>query len=87
MPAAVYITRPAQRQLRALPPEVQTHVRTALDTLAANPLPSGSRKIVGTENTYRIRIGDYRVVYTLDEAASTVMVTRVGHRRDVYRGL
>ncbi len=55
--------------------------------LANNPRPSGSVKLAGGSNLYRIRIGDYRVVYRIDDAHQLVEITIVAHRREVYRGL
>jgi mRNA interferase RelE/StbE len=53
--------------------------------LAGEPLPHGSEKLTGSERTYRIRIGDYRVVYELFRDAKIVVIQRVRHRKDVYR--
>jgi len=53
--------------------------------LAVEPRPPGSEKLAGSATLYRIRQGDYRIVYTIDDAARRVEVTKVGHRRDVYR--
>ena len=54
-------------------------------TLAENPRPSGCRKLTGLKNDWRIRIGDYRVLYEIDEKAKVVKIMRVRHRREVYR--
>ena len=53
--------------------------------LADEPRPHGSTKLAGASDAYRIRVGDYRVLYTVDDAVVRVLVIRVGHRRDVYR--
>jgi mRNA interferase RelE/StbE len=55
-----------------------------IEGLAANPRPSGCRKLRGYKDLWRIRIGDYRVVYIIDDDRKTVSVTRIAHRRDVY---
>jgi len=57
---------------------------TKLDGLAANPRPSSCRKLHGYKDLWRIRVGDYRVVYIIDDDRKMVSVTRVAHRRDVY---
>ncbi len=57
----------------------------ALQGLASNPRPVGSVKLAGSDRTYRIRIGDYRVIYEVLDAVLLVDVIRIGHRRDVYR--
>jgi mRNA interferase RelE/StbE len=54
-------------------------------TLAENPRPSGCRKLTGLKNDWRIRIGEYRVLYEIDERAKAVRIMRVRHRREAYR--
>lgn len=58
-----------------------------IDALQHDPRPSGVRKIMGSDRDYRIRIGDYRVVYQIDDRARTVLICGVGDRKDIYRGL
>lgn len=72
------------RQFRSLPRTVQKRVRPHISTLAENPRAPGSRKLVG-ENDYRIRVGDYRVIYEIDDPSSVVTITAVLHRKDAYR--
>lgn len=60
-------------------------IASAIDALADDPRPSGCKKLVGSEHTYRIRVGDYRIVYDIQGAKLVVSVIRVRHRRDVYR--
>jgi len=60
-------------------------VLRAAETLASNPRPDGCRKLQGSENALRIRIGDYRIVYTVDDVILIVAIERVQHRREVYR--
>lgn len=57
----------------------------AAETLADNPRPDGCRKLQGSENAFRIRVGDYRVIYTVDDAVLIAAIERVRHRREVYR--
>ncbi len=64
---------------------MHTRIQRAIDSLANNPRRRGSVRIVGTNDQWRIRVGDYRVLYTVDDEARQVIVLRVGHRRDVYR--
>ena len=80
----VEIARAAFRDLAALPHSMRSRTRDAIDGLADEPRPFGSLKLTGREG-YRLRIGDYRVLYEIDDSASTVAVTRVLHRRDAYR--
>lgn len=56
-----------------------------VEPLAHNPRPDGSRKLQGSDDAYRIRVGDYRVIYTVGDAVHIVAVERVRHRREVYR--
>ncbi len=56
-----------------------------MDALAANPRPKGVKKLTGLDNLYRIRAGDYRIVYQIRDDRLIVLVVRIGHRKDVYR--
>ena len=75
----------ARKQIARLPKADQRRVMVAIADLAEAPRPDGARKIVGAENAYRIRVGDYRIVYEIVDRVLTVYVVRVGHRKDVYR--
>jgi mRNA interferase RelE/StbE len=75
----------AARELAVLPKSIQQRIKTKIDSLALNPHPPGSAKMEGAGNVYRIRIGDYRVVYSIDRGELIVLVIRVRHRREVYR--
>jgi mRNA interferase RelE/StbE len=81
----ILLEQSAERDLRRLSPEIHDRVIRALQRLAGNPRPAGCRKLTGTANDWRIRVGDYRVVYDVDDTARTVRVNRVRHRREVYR--
>lgn len=74
----------AQRELASLPVEVFRRIRHAIRQLSSEPRPPGSRKLTGRSG-WRIRVGAYRVVYEISDAAASVTVLHVGHRRDVYR--
>jgi mRNA interferase RelE/StbE len=77
--------RSAAKELKTLPRATLLRVLEAVDTLATDPRPRNARKLTGSERTYRIRVGDYRVLYTVEDDMLTVEVVRVGHRRDAYR--
>lgn len=78
--------RPAAlRALESLPRPIQRRVRAAIDALAYQPLPPGVKKLRVPQGWFRIRIGDYRVVYDVQHERLVVLVLRVGHRREVYR--
>lgn len=81
----VLIERRVERELRRLPRAVFRRIVRAMAGLAENPRPSGCRKLAGTENDWRIRVGDYRVVYEIVDAEKAVRVMYVRHRRDVYK--
>jgi len=73
------------KALQRLPRSAFPAVLTAIVALADDPRPSGVRKLVGSERDWRIGIGEYRVVYEIDDAADRIVVMVVAHRRDVYR--
>ncbi|MCP4601934.1 MAG: type II toxin-antitoxin system RelE/ParE family toxin [Proteobacteria bacterium] len=75
----------AERALKKLSYDVRKRIFKALVSLENNPRPSGVKKLKGDLDLYRIRLGDYRVVYQIRDAVLVVVVVRVGHRRDVYR--
>jgi len=70
-----------------LPKAVLRRVDSAILALATNPHPPGSRKLQGEEDLYRVRVGDYRVIYRIEEDRLVVVVVNVGNRRDIYRSL
>lgn len=76
--------RSAARELRKLPREAVSRILQAVEELSADPYPTGVRKLVGSEQTYRIRVGDYRVVYSVFSSTLIIQIIRVGHRKDVY---
>jgi mRNA interferase RelE/StbE len=82
---AVFYRPGALRDLRKLPPEPQRALHLAAEGLASDPRPVGCRKIAGSENRWRLRVGDYRLVYEVDDRAAQVLIVAVGHRREVYR--
>ncbi len=75
----------AGRELHRIDPQMVPKVVAAIRALAEQPRPLGTRKLAGSEQTYRIRIGDYRVVYSVDDQERIVLVDRVRHRKDAYR--
>ncbi len=75
----------AARAFRNLAPDVQRRLDPAIRALAENPRPPGCVKLSGEDSLWRIRMGDYRVLYQVRDAALLVLVVRVGHRREIYR--
>jgi mRNA interferase RelE/StbE len=83
MPYQILIRKTAQKQLDKLPDETAELLLDAIETLATNPRPSGCKKLKGRSG-YRIRKGDYRIIYDVHDNVLTVDVIAVGHRRDIY---
>lgn len=81
----VDIARRAVKALAALPRREQQRIRAAIDLLADNPRPPGCVAMTGEAHAYRVRVGDYRIIYEVLDDRLVVQVVRVGHRRDVYR--
>lgn len=77
----------ALKEISTLSVKLQARVMEAIGTLAHTPRPVGVQKLKSVENGYRIRVGDYRVLYYIEDRIVTVTVFRVGNRREVYRGL
>ncbi len=82
---SIQFAESAARSLARLPTAVRVRITTKIDALADNPHPAGTRKMKGDEHAYRLRVGDYRVVYDIVEDIVVVLILRVGHRKDVYR--
>ncbi|MDP3971367.1 MAG: type II toxin-antitoxin system RelE/ParE family toxin [Candidatus Nanopelagicales bacterium] len=75
----------AIRDLKKLDRAGRHRVQTAIDLLATEPRPPGARKLSGGTNEWRVRTGDYRIIYEVDDRIVTVLVLALGHRRDIYR--
>lgn len=87
MPTYAVLYKPsAEKSLRKLPTGVQKRIVAATDALTDNPRPHGCVKLAGADNLWRIRVGVYRVVYTIQDEKLIVLVVRIGHRGDIYRG-
>ena len=78
------IKQSAQKELDALAETIFTRIDRKILALADNPRPSGCKKLRGYKDQWRIRSGDWRVLYIIDDAAKLVSITRVAHRREVY---
>lgn len=80
----IFIERYAQKQIMRLDKQVIPVIKAAIEQLADNPRPHGYKKLKG-EDAYRIRVGDYRIIYEIDDEKITVIVVSAGHRKSVYR--
>ncbi len=83
---SIEIKKSATREIEALPLPARRRIVERIGRLAENPRPRGCEKLAGGER-YRVRQGDYRIVYSVEDALLVVWVVKVGNRRDVYRGL
>jgi mRNA interferase RelE/StbE len=83
----IQIAPAAERQLRKLPPQAQVKIVKTFETLASNPRPAGVEKLSADPRFWRVRAGDYRVIYFIDDGARLVIVLVVRHRKDAYRDI
>jgi mRNA interferase RelE/StbE len=81
----VLIERTAEHDLKSLPINLFDRIVPRIKALADNPRPAGCHKLTGSKNDWRIRIGDYRVLYEIDDARKRVRIFRIRHRREAYR--
>ena len=75
----------ALRQLKQLSKQTQKQIQRKIENLKENPLPTGVKKLIGSKNLYRIRVGDYRIIYTIESEKFIVLIIIIGHRREIYR--
>jgi mRNA interferase RelE/StbE len=84
-PYSIDVAPRAERQFRKLSREVQVRLASKIDALAGTPRPRGVEKLEDEENLYRIRVGDYRIVYEISDEKRSIVIAKIGHRREVYR--
>jgi len=75
----------ALRRLEELPREAQKHIAAKIEALRDNPFPAGCKKLRGEANLWRLRAGDYRVIYQIHSHVLTILIINIGHRREIYR--
>lgn len=80
----VEIELAAAKQLRKIERQFQVRIYRTIKALADEPRPSGCVKMAGMDDSWRVRVGDYRIVYVVADSINVVTVTKVGHRRDIY---
>lgn len=85
MKYTVIIKKTAQKQILSFPKIYYEKVRKAVLALETNPRPVGYIKLTGADNIYRIRVGIYRIIYSIEDAQLTIYIFDVEHRKDVYR--
>jgi mRNA interferase RelE/StbE len=81
----VELTNKAEKSLKQLPTDHQVRIANVLLELQINPRPNGVKKLKGEWDFYRVRVGDYRVVYEIFDQEIRVVVIAIGHRREIYR--
>ena len=82
----IKILRTAQKELASLPKAIRIRIGRKIDSLQANPTPQGVKLLKGKEReAYRVRVEDYRILYQIKKDILTVLVIKIGHRREVYR--
>ena len=81
----IVISEIALRELYKLPPKINKQISTQVDTLALNPRPQGCKKLKAEKDIlWRIRVGDYRVIYAIEDKIKIVQVRKIGHRKNIY---
>ncbi|MBL7697596.1 MAG: type II toxin-antitoxin system RelE/ParE family toxin [Chitinophagaceae bacterium] len=80
----VVLTQTAEKELRRLPSQVIEKIVTVLRSLEENPRPAGCKKLKGYKNLWRVRVGDYRLIYAIEEVIMLIDVREIGHRKDIY---
>jgi mRNA interferase RelE/StbE len=81
----IEFTPSAARAFSKLSGSIQARIAPKIDALASNPRPHGVEKMAGNESRYRVRVGEYRVIYVISDGPRLVTVALIGHRREVYR--
>jgi mRNA interferase RelE/StbE len=79
--------RSARKELEKLPPHMAERILDRVEDLSSEPRPSGSLKLKGESRLWRIRVGDYRVIYAIDDQKNRIDVSFIRHRKDVYRDI
>jgi len=79
------ITRTAEKKLQSLPLSDQQRVAAAMRKLATDPRPRGCRKLTGYDDIFRIRVGRYRIIYSVEDSKLIILILKIGHRQDIYQ--
>jgi mRNA interferase RelE/StbE len=74
----------AQKELFKLPKEIQERIAVKIDSLADDPYPADTKKLKNGDGRFRIRVGDYRIIYRLEDKQLVILIIKIGHRRDIY---
>jgi mRNA interferase RelE/StbE len=85
VPYRIELSKPAVRQFEKLSRAIQTRLKPRIDALAHDPRPQGVKKLAGEDELYRLRVGDYRIIYQIQDKVLLILVVRLGNRKEVYR--
>ncbi|MCK9424964.1 MAG: type II toxin-antitoxin system RelE/ParE family toxin [Ignavibacteriaceae bacterium] len=80
----IIIPKPVQKQLNNLPPKIKNQIFEHVSKLAGEPRPAGSKKLQGYE-AWRIRVGNYRIIYEIEEGRLLIILISIAHRKDIYK--
>jgi mRNA interferase RelE/StbE len=81
---AIYVERRAKKEMKRLPDTIFNRIQEKIEALSLRPYPAGCKKMNGYENAWRVRVGDYRIVYAVDDSLKRIDIRAVGHRQYVY---
>jgi len=81
----IEFVKQSAKQLKSLPAEDQQRIKIKIDALAEVPRPDGVVKLTGEDNLYRIRVRNYRIIYSIQDGQLLILVLKIGHRRDIYQ--
>ena len=85
MPYRILLTKQVEKQINALPQQVADRIEQHIEALHTNPRPAGVKKLRGQTRTYRVRVGNWRIIYTIDDSTQEIMLLTIDDRKDVYR--
>ncbi len=87
MAYTIEFLKTAEKELAALPQDAQRQIARKIDALRENPRPPGAKLLQAKERFYRLRVGDYRVIYVIESKRLVILVIKIGHRKDVHKNL
>ncbi len=81
----IEISASAEKSLKKIPKSELSKITETIQQLAINPFPVGCRKLTGEENAYRVRHGNYRIIFEVEGQKLLILILKIGHRKDIYR--
>ncbi|NGX63551.1 MAG: mRNA interferase RelE [Candidatus Anoxychlamydiales bacterium] len=83
----IQFSKRAVKELKKLPKTQQRKISTRIEKLMNNPYPSNAKKLIGETDLFRIRVADYRIIYQIKGKILTILILKIGHRKDIYKKL